>query len=110
MSRFPVRRCLILVPAVLAACAGVSADWVKPGASEKRVEADNAACRAEAEDVYGRTADITHDIEVSRPRSLTDVDRRSDQIRSYDTERNYDKVFGACMAARGYQRRAAGNG
>ena len=108
LRRFPMAIALALVaPLALSGCAGVSADWVKTGASEAQVKADNAACRAEAEDVYGQSANITHDIQVSRPRAATDVDARSKQIRSYDVERDYDKVFDACMAAHGYRKGGA---
>ena len=113
MPRFILRRTLMAVPFALVlplaaiGCAGVSADWVKPGASEAQVERDNAICRAEAEDASGQTANITHDIQVSRPRSDTGVDQRSNQIRSYNTERDYDKLFGACMAAHGYSKGTA---
>jgi hypothetical protein len=98
----------VLIVAGLAGCAGVSADWVKPGVSEAQVKADNAACRAEADEAYGATANITQDIQVSRPRSPSDVSRRAAEIRSYETERDYDKVFAACMMARGYKKRDAG--
>ena len=57
MFRIPVCRRLILlvpvlVPLALGACSGGSADWVKSGASEERIRADNAACRAESEQAY----------------------------------------------------------
>ena len=110
MHRFPVRRALIslasiAVPLALAACSGVSADWVKPGLGEDRIRADNAVCRAEADQAHGRSADISRDIQASRPRGLNDVGDRSERLRSYDTEQSYDKIFGACMAAHGYSRR-----
>ena len=90
---------------LLGACTGVSADWVKAGADEAQVRADNAACRAEAEQAFGRSADISRDIQASRPRGLTDVGDRRERLREYDTERSYDKIFGACMAAHGYSKR-----
>ena len=111
MYRFPVRRSLnilspVLISLTLAACSGVSASWVKQGASEERVRADNATCRAEAEQAYGRTANISRDIQASRPRSLVDVDDRSAELRGGDTRQGYDKIFDACMAAHGYSRRS----
>jgi len=102
--RRPIILAPIIVSLALAACAGVSADWVKPGVSEERRKADNAACRAEAEQAHGRTADISRDIQASRPRGLGDAGERGERLRSYETEQSYDKVFGACMAARGYSR------
>jgi hypothetical protein len=105
MFRMATRCWTILVPLAVAACSGVSADWIKPGASEAQVKADNAACRSEAELAYGRTADITRDIQVSRPPSISDVGNQSARLRDYDTERDYDKVFDTCMAAHGYSRR-----
>lgn len=95
----------VVLAVSLAACTGISADWVKPGAGEQQIRADNAACRTEADKVFGRTANITHDIEASRQRDLTNVGAQSGRLRSYETERNYEKVFGACMAARGYSKR-----
>jgi len=93
---------------MLIGCTGVSPEWNKPGAAEAQVKADNAACRDEAEQVYGVTANITHDIRVSRTGARTNVDRQSDDIRSSETRQSYDKLFDACMAARGY-RKSDGN-
>ena len=41
---------------------------------------------------------------TSHPRFLGVGDRRA-QLREYDTEKSYDKIFGACMAAHGYSKR-----
>lgn len=100
-SWFPI---VLPVLLALAACSGVSADWVKPKASEARVRADNKACRQEAEAAYGTTANITRDIQAARPRSLNDVGDRSERIRNNNTQVNYDKIFDVCMAGRGYKR------
>lgn len=108
MPRLAMRHILFAVPLVLAGCSGISADWVKPGASETQVKIDNAACRAGAEEAFGQGANISHDIRVSRPRTASDVGRRSNEIRNYETERNYEVEFGACMAARGYKKGKAG--
>lgn len=104
MLRLVSMRLALLLPLAILGCSGISADWVKPGASEAQVKADNAACRAEADDAYGQQANITHDIRVSRPRDQSQVSDTIESLRNYETEIDYDKVFGACMAARGYTR------
>ena len=103
LHRLPLISAALLF-GLLFGCAGVSSEWNKPSATEAQVKADNAACRDEAEQVYGVTANITHDIRVSRPGGRTNVDRQSDDIRNSETVKSYDTLFGACMAARGYRK------
>jgi hypothetical protein len=104
MVRIALTRLTLFAPLAVAGCSGISADWIKPGASEAQVKADNAVCRAEAEDVFGQSANITHDINVSLPRDPSQTSDRVKELRTYEAEEDYDKVFGACMAARGYSR------
>jgi len=90
---------------VLAACAGVSAGFVKPGATREEIRADNATCRAEAEARMGRESNITHDIRSGDNRAGSDSRRLLEQTRDIGTERRYDRIFAACMKARGYARK-----
>ncbi len=87
------------------ACAGVSADFVKPGATKEEIRADNATCRAEADAQVGREADITRDIRGTGRRGPSDQTRLLEQTRDLGNEERYDRIFAACMAARGYTRK-----
>lgn len=96
-----------LLAAVLAvaACAGVSADFVKEGATREEIRADNAACRDETEALVGRESDITHDIRSGSSRTSADSSRLLEQTRDSGVERRYDRIFTACMKARGYSQK-----
>ena len=72
------------------------------GATKEQVRADNAACRAEADAVAGRDANITRDIRVGESRSASDAQRLLRQTRDVGDEARYDRIFAACMKARGY--------
>ncbi len=89
----------------LAACAGVSADFFKAGATKEQIRADNAACRTETEARVGRDSDITHDIRVGSSRRTSDPSRLFEQTRDAGVERLYDRIFAACMKARGYSQK-----
>ena len=103
------RRTFGLLPAVLvvAACAGVSADFVKEGASEEQIRADNAVCRSETEARVGRDSDIIHDIRVGSSRSGSDPTRLLERTRDAGVERRYDRIFANCMKARGYSQKTS---
>lgn len=96
---------LLLAALGVAACAGVSADFVKEGATQEQVRADNAACRGETEARVGRDSDITHDIRIGNSRNTQDSSRLLQQTRDAGTERRYDRIFAACMKARGYSQK-----
>lgn len=86
------------------ACSGVSADFTKPGATKEQVRADNAACRAEADRQVGREADISRDIRGTGRRGASDQRQLLEQTRELGTAERYDRIFAACMSARGYTR------
>ena len=96
-----------LLPAilVLAACSGVSADFVKEGATKEQIRADNAACRSETEARVGRDSDITHDIRVGDSRGAADSTRLFERTRDAGVERRYERIFANCMKARGYSQK-----
>jgi hypothetical protein len=96
---------LLLAALALAACAGVSADFVKEGATKDEIRADNAACRAETEALVGRESDITHDIRVGSSRTSADSTRLLETTRDSAVERRYDRIFATCMKARGYSQK-----
>ena len=96
---------LLLGVLTLAACAGVSADFFKAGATREQIRADNAACRTETEARVGRDSDITHDIRVGSSRRTSDSSRLFEQTRDAGVERRYDRIFAACMKARGYSQK-----
>ena len=90
---------------VVAACAGVSADFVKDGASKEQIRADNATCRSETEARVGRDSDITHDIRVGGSRGSSDPTRLLERTRDAGVERRYDRIFAGCMKAKGYSQK-----
>jgi len=92
---------------VLAACSGISADFVKAGATEEQIRADNAACRGETEARVGRDSDITHDIRVGDSRSSADSTRLFERTRDAGVERRYERIFANCMKARGYSQKTS---
>ena len=92
---------LIFVLAV-AACGGTSAAWVKDGASEEQVRADQAACRAQAESALGRSESFTRDIRGSTRGGREDTRAIVSETRDRKVARSFEQVFGRCMAARGY--------
>ena len=98
---------LLLAALGVAACAGVSADFVKQGATREQIRADNAACRSDTEARVGRDSDITHDIRVGDSRNAQDSSRLFQQTRDAGAERRYDRIFTACMKARGYSRKTS---
>lgn len=95
---------LLAAALAVAACAGVSADFVREGATREQVRANNAACRADTEARFGREADITHDIRAGSSRTSSDSSALLRQTRDSGVERRYDRNFNACMRARGYSR------
>ena len=89
----------------LAACAGVSADFVKEGATREQVRADNAACRSETEARFGREDNITHDIRAGRSSNVSSPTRLVRQTRDVGARERYERNFAFCMSARGYSQR-----
>ena len=93
---------LLAAALALAACAGVSADFVKEGVTKEQVRADNAACRESTDAQAGRGSNITHDIRVGRTADSTEPTRLAQQTRDVGVAERWDRVFAACMRARGY--------
>ncbi len=93
---------LLLGALALTACD--SADFVKPGATKEQIRADNAACRAEADAQAGREADISRDIRGTGRRGPSDQRQLLEQTRELGAAERYDRIFAACMSARGYTR------
>ena len=96
---------LLLAVLAVMACAGISADFVKEGAATEEIRADNAVCRTETEARVGRESDITHDIRVGGSRTSADATRLLQVTRDSGVERRYDRIFAACMKARGYSQK-----
>lgn len=86
----------------LAACGGTGAAWVKEGASEEQVRADQAACRAQAKSAIGRSESFTRDIRGSTRDGREETRAIVTETRDRRVARSFDQVFGRCMAARGY--------
>ena len=98
-----MRRCLpLMFVTALAACGGTGAAWVKEGASEERVRADQAACRAQAESAIGRSESFTRDIRGSTRGGREDTRAIVSDTRDRKVSRYYEQVFGRCMASHGY--------
>lgn len=86
----------------LAACAGAGSAWVKDGANEDQVRADQAACRAQAEGAIGRSESYTRDIRGSTRGGREDTRSIVSESRDRSAALSYDRVLDRCMAARGY--------
>ncbi len=86
----------------LAACGGTSAAWVKEGASQEQVRADQAACRRQAESAMGRNESFTRDIRGSTRGGREDTRSIISESRDRSAARSFDSIFSRCMAARGY--------
>ena len=86
----------------LAACGGPSAAWVKEGASQEQVRADQAACRSQAEGAIGRSESFTRDIRSSTRGGREDTRAIVSESRDRNAARSFERVFERCMAARGY--------
>lgn len=95
---------LLLGALAVTACADGGADFVKSGATKEQVRADNTACRAEADAQVGREADINRDIRGTARRGPSDQRQLLDQTRQLSKTERYDRIFAACMSARGYTR------
>jgi hypothetical protein len=86
----------------LAACAGTGSAWVKEGASQDQVRADQAACRVQAEGAIGRSESFTRDIRSSTRGGREDTRAIVSESRDRSKARSYESILGRCMAARGY--------
>lgn len=86
----------------LAACGGASAVWVKDGATEEQIRADQAACRAQAERALGPSESFTRDIRDSTRGGREDTREIISSTRDMRTARSFDRVFARCMVSRGY--------
>lgn len=85
----------------LAAC-GTGEAWVKEGASEDQVRADQAACRAQAESALGRSESFTRDIRGSTRGGREDTAAIVTETRDRRVARSFEQVFDRCMVSRGY--------
>lgn len=86
----------------LAACGGTSATWVKEGANQEKLRADQAACRSQAETAIGRNDSFTRDITGSTRGGREDTRSIVSESRDRSAARFFDSIFSRCMAARGY--------
>lgn len=93
---------LLIIVFALAACGGTSAAWVKEGASQEQVRADQAACRSQAESAIGRSESFTRDIRSSTRGGREDTRSIVSETRDRSAARSFDSIFSRCMAARGY--------
>ncbi len=86
----------------LAACAGTGAAWVKEGASEDQVRADQTACRRSVERATARSENVTQDIRSADRGGRSDTRAVVESTRDYKAARNYDRLFARCMRGLGY--------
>lgn len=92
----------LLFLCALAACAGTGAGWVKEGASEDQVRADQTACRRSVERATARTENVTQDIRSANRGGREDTRAVVESSRDYKAARNYDRLFARCMRGLGY--------
>ncbi len=90
----------------LAACTGVSGEWVEEGATREQIRTDEKACRAQAEATRSRSTAITSDIRGSLRGGREENQRIIASTRDIDTARDHDRIIARCMLARGYTRPA----
>lgn len=100
MSRF-----VVLVPLLVAACAG--GQWVREGATEEELRADLDMCRSVAQVQTDRDRQIDEDIRAARSTTFPDTVRLRDQVRSIGVEQRFDEVLETCMRRRGYHRKGS---
>jgi len=94
----------VLVLVALAACAGDSTLWTKPGASPATTSTELDRCQREARDATRRDDQINADILASRgvdwQRTGSLSAKEADMAASSRSQGN--RALAACMAAKGY--------
>lgn len=102
MTRFAIPAAVFIL--ALAGCSS-GGGWVKEGVSEKQVEADQQACREQAEQSFGGSLDTTRDIRTGDVGGREDLRDLVTSTRDYKDARRYDRLYDRCMDAKGYVRR-----
>lgn len=93
----------VLFLLTLAACAGASSSWMKSGATEVQIRADQQSCRASAERSGGRNLDVTRDIRGGSISGGRDDTRAFvESSRDIKAARSFDRLFVQCMRSLGY--------
>lgn len=92
----------ILMLLVLTACSGASTSWVKKGADEDQVRADQLSCRRSAERATSRNDNITSDIRSTIPGGRSDTRAIVEETRDLRAARDFDRLFARCMRGLGY--------
>lgn len=90
---------------LLAACAGGSGQWTKPGAAGETVSADLDDCRNEAREATRRDDNIDADILASRGNDWQRGGMLGVQRNAMASEKSghSDSLIDACMSLKGYQ-------
>jgi hypothetical protein len=86
----------------LAACSGASINWVKPGATEDQLRADQLSCRNTAERATARNENVTRDIRTTIPGGRDDTRALVQSTRDLKAARNFERLFAQCMRGLGY--------
>jgi hypothetical protein len=86
----------------LAACSGASTNWVKPGATEDQLRADQLSCRNTAERATARNENVTRDIRTTIPGGRDDTRALVQSTRDLKAARNFERLFAQCMRGLGY--------
>ena len=98
-----MKRTIAAVAILLGGCAG-SGQWSKPDVTEVQLRADLTVCRDLAGDTAARDRNIGLDIAAARGDGRINItEPLRDDIRGYDTTREYHDVVDTCMRARGYR-------
>lgn len=92
----------VLLLLALTACSGASTNWVKKGADQNQVRADQLSCRRSAERATSRNDNITSDIRSTIPGGRDDIRANVERTRDLKSARNFDRLFTRCMRGLGY--------
>ena len=93
-----------VVAAGLAACSSSGGAWVKAGADEDQVRADQISCRRSSERATGRNDAVTRDIRTSIPGGRDDTRAFVEDTRDLRSAKAYERLFAQCMRGLGYTR------
>ena len=92
----------VLLLLALVGCSGASTAWVKKGANEDQIRADQLSCRRSAERATSRNDNITRDIRSSIPGGRNDTRAVIEETRDLKSARDFDRLFARCMRDLGY--------
>lgn len=98
-----MKRLIVAAAVLLSGCAGTG-QWAKPDVTDAQLRADLTVCRDLAGDTAARDQQIDRDIAAARGDGRVNINEPlREDIRGYNTTKNYHDVVDTCMRARGYR-------